>query len=147
MKFPQMFLETAFKCLLPGGALAIIEYFVDPVGIEDGQWLIFKEKELELYGAIGSDPRVADWLPEKMKDVGFKEVTSIHHVVSPETITPDSFYSLVEQYVKLYHCIDPKIWTKNIVNEMLCWCQVPLKEKKTSPQLILTHSIGKKFKK
>ena len=145
MKSPENFLNSAHRCLRPKGCLAIIEYFVEAGNTGDKHWKSFREKELELYSSIGSDPQVESWLPEKMKSSGFKDVKSSRHEISPSTIPKHLFYNLVDKYAKLYHCINSEIWDQKFVEDIINWCTSHKDSDGFTPSMILTHTQGKKL--
>ncbi len=144
MSKPSEFLINAFDNLAHKGCLAIVEYHVHFSGKEIPIWKAFKDKEIELYKAVNSNPNVTYGLTQGLAKVGFSNIKSQWHCISPSTVGSDIFFSLIITYAHLYNKINDQIWTSSFVEEITSWSKNQNDEDE-EPSLMITHTVGQKI--
>lgn len=145
MKDVPLFISDAYSKLRQGGILMITEYFIDTTYAGNETWKLFREKELEVYRLLGSHGRISLDLPKYMKDQGFAGVESMLRHVSPSTVGPLEFYDVIRSYIRLYHAVEPGLWTIELKNQILEYCDKAQKGMSGREDvLFVTQTLGKK---
>ena len=88
------FMLTAHEKLKSGGWLAIIEYYVNELDIDDPIWKEFRRREMATYNAANAHARISLRLPESLRKANFQNISSIINHISPATIGAESFFNL-----------------------------------------------------
>jgi ubiquinone/menaquinone biosynthesis C-methylase UbiE len=136
------FIVTAHEKLKPNGWLVIIEYYVHVLDIDDPVWKRFRQSELSTYKSAQAHPRIALRLPESLKKANYRDISSTINHISPSTIGTESFFSLILEYTKLYTQVAPQLWTKEIKDSIVAWCNK--KQPKGDPTVFTSYTIGRK---
>jgi hypothetical protein len=122
--------------------LAIIEYYVHDLDINDSTWKKFRKSEIATYNSANAHPRIALKLPEKLMRAKYKNIKSTINHISPSTIGSENFFNLVKEYTKLYSEIAPIFWANELTEEIITWCNT--KQFKEEPTFFTTYTIGQK---
>ncbi len=138
------FINEASRRLKKDGILVITEYYIDELFSENEDWKLFRQKELEFYVKFGSHPRISTLLPKYMKDVGFEKVESFFRYISPSTTGAEAFYRLIRTYAALYNNLDKSVFTDEIKNRILKYCEEAQKDCKTEDALLISHTTGRR---
>ena len=138
------FIDQAYKRLKVGGKLVITEYLVDKLQSENPTWIMFREKERELYTKFGSHPDISLALPKLMRTAGYSSIRSSFRHISPATIGFTDFYDLVRSYAKVYNQMEPEIWTSQIVTEIVDYCNHAITNQDQEDILLITHTVGER---
>ena len=117
------FAQASIQALNSEGVILITEWFIDHFNTENKIWTTFRNKELELYNAHNSHPRLATILPNLLKRNGFQNITQDYRHISNSTIDNKDFYNLVLEYAIIYNKIDSKIFDRNFTDELIKYAQ------------------------
>jgi ubiquinone/menaquinone biosynthesis C-methylase UbiE len=137
------FVLKTYQKLNPGGCLVIIEYYLHDLEIKDPVWKAFRKSEMGTFKKAGAHPRISLRLPESLKKANFKNIRATFHYISPATINADCFFNLIIEYTKLYSQISPELWSRDLTDKIVKWCNK--KQAKGDPVLFVSHTIGHKI--
>ncbi|MBI4238525.1 MAG: class I SAM-dependent methyltransferase [Deltaproteobacteria bacterium] len=139
------FLAAVAARLRSRGRVAIVEYYVEIAGIEDPTWREFRARELRLYRKIHSHPQLAFQLPSLLADVGFTNVQTSLHVVSPSTVGWKQFAALVGVYTSTYATIDRRLWSPPFVKKIQAWLRSGHHvSSRREPSFLISHTAARK---
>jgi ubiquinone/menaquinone biosynthesis C-methylase UbiE len=138
------FLHAVYQKLKTNGCFVIIEYYIDKMHSQDNIWREFRDKEMELYNDVKSNPYVTIDLPLRLHKAGFSSIKSLFNQISPVTVGKDTFFDLIESYVHLYSFLNNEIWTEEFSKKILGWCEQSRIHYTTDPIILISHTIGLK---
>ena len=144
MKNIDSFIGEAYKRLKKGGILLITEYYVENISSQSETWNLFREKELEFYTTLSSNPRSSIEIPKLMCNKSFKKITSDFRHISPSTIGARTFYELIISYANIYGNIVPEVWTEEIKAQVIAYAKNEMHYSNSNVEdvLFISHTIG-----
>lgn len=143
LKDIDSFVLTTYEKLKSNGWLAIIEYYVHDLDIDDPVWKKFRKREMATYKSAQAHPRIALRLPESLKQANYRNINSTINHISPSTIGAENFFNLILEYTKLYSQIAPHLWTTEITDSIVTWCNK--KQPKGDPVIFTSYTIAQKI--
>lgn len=140
---PDTFIEEVYKRLNPNGMFIVNEWFIDIYYSSNPIWKKYREKEDEVYEALGSHPRLALSLPSLYRKHGFTSILSSYHSISPSTVDKKSFFELTIAYAILFNGLKPNIFDDFFTADIIQYCKNSIENSDfTNDYYLITQTIG-----